>query len=99
MTTASVRPQVQERMLQRSMRSLLLGKAAGAAGADHHLGEQADPTGHRKVLVMGLAVYTLIAHHAGGYVYRAVFSLGVGTFVLWALYGNDESDRFFRSTP
>jgi hypothetical protein len=44
---------------------------------------------------MGFAVYILIAHHVGGYVYRALFSLFVGFFVLWALYGNDESDRFF----
>ena len=29
--------------------------------------------------------------------YRAVFSLFVGVFVLWALYGNDESDRYFES--
>jgi hypothetical protein len=44
---------------------------------------------------MGLAVYGLIAHHVGGYVYRAVFSLFIGVFVLWALYANEESDRFF----
>jgi hypothetical protein len=44
---------------------------------------------------MGLAVYGLIAHHVGGYVFRGVFSLFVGIFVLWALYANDESDRFF----
>ena len=46
---------------------------------------------------MGVAVYVLIAHHAGGYVYRGVFSLFIGVFVLWALYGNDESDRFFET--
>ena len=44
---------------------------------------------------MGLAVYGLIAHHVGGYVYRSVFALFVGVFVLWALYANEESDRFF----
>lgn len=44
---------------------------------------------------MGLAVYGLIAHHVGGYVYRGVFSLFIGVFVLWALYANEESDRFF----
>ena len=44
---------------------------------------------------MGFAVYILIAHHVGGYVYRAVFSLFVGFFVLWALYGHPESDEFF----
>ena len=46
---------------------------------------------------MGVAVYVLIAHHAGGYVYRGVFSLFIGIFVLWALYGNDESDRYFET--
>ena len=45
---------------------------------------------------MAVAMYVLVAHHVGGYVYRAVFSLFVGVFVLWALYGNDESDRYFR---
>ena len=44
---------------------------------------------------MALAVYTLIAHHVGGYVYRSVFTLFVGVFVLWALYGNDQSQRYF----
>ena len=46
-------------------------------------------------LAMGVAVYGLIAHHVGGYVYRSVFTLFVGVFVLWALYANEESDRFF----
>ena len=46
---------------------------------------------------MGIAIYVLVAHHAGGLVYRSVFSLFVGVFVLWALYGNDESDRYFET--
>lgn len=46
---------------------------------------------------MAMAIYILIAHHVGGYVYRAVFSLFVGIFVLWALYGNGDSDRFFET--
>jgi len=46
---------------------------------------------------MGLAVYVLVAHHTGGLVYRGVFSLFIGVFVLWALYGNDESDRYFET--
>jgi hypothetical protein len=48
-------------------------------------------------LSMALAVYVLIAHHVGGYVYRGVFSLFLGVFVLWALYGNEESDRYFET--
>ena len=46
---------------------------------------------------MALAIYGLIAHHVGGYVYRGVFSLFLGLFVLWALYGNEESDRYFEA--
>jgi hypothetical protein len=46
---------------------------------------------------MGVVIYIFIAHHVGGYVYRGVFSLFVGVFVLWALYGNDESDQFFET--
>jgi len=48
-------------------------------------------------LNMAFAVYGLVAHHVGGYVYRGVFTLFVGVFVLWALYGNDESDRYFET--
>jgi len=48
-------------------------------------------------LTMALAMYVLVAHHVGGYMYRAVFSLFVGVFVLWALFGNEESDEFFES--
>jgi hypothetical protein len=48
-------------------------------------------------LSMGSALFVLIAHHAGGYVYRGVFSLFIGVFVLWALYGNEESDRYFET--
>ena len=47
---------------------------------------------------MALAIYGLIAHHVGGYIYRGVFSLFLGLFVLWALYGNEESDRYFETT-
>ena len=48
-------------------------------------------------LAMALAVYTLVAHHVGGLVYRSVFTLFVGVFVLWALYANEESDRYFET--
>jgi hypothetical protein len=46
-------------------------------------------------LSMALAMYILVVHHVGGYMYRGVFSLFVGVFVLWALYGNAESDEYF----
>jgi hypothetical protein len=48
-------------------------------------------------ITMAFAIYILVAHHVGGYMYRAVFSLFVGVFVLWSLYGNEESDEFFES--
>jgi hypothetical protein len=48
-------------------------------------------------LIMAFAMYVLVVHHVGGYMYRAVFSLFVGVFVLWALYANTESDEFFES--
>ena len=44
---------------------------------------------------MGTAISVLVVHHVGGLVYRGVFSLFVGVFVLWALDGNEESDRYF----
>lgn len=50
-----------------------------------------------QALSMASAVFVLVAHHTGGLVYHAVFSLFLGVFVLWALYGHDESDRFFES--
>ena len=46
---------------------------------------------------MGIAIYVLVAHHTGGLVYRSVFTLFIGVFVLWALYGNDESDQYFET--
>ena len=46
---------------------------------------------------MAFAVYTIIAHHVGGYVYRSAFVLFVGVFVLWALYGNEQSDEYFET--
>jgi hypothetical protein len=50
-----------------------------------------------EALSMASAIYILVAHHTGGLVYRAVFSLFVGIFILWALYGHDESDRYFET--
>ena len=46
---------------------------------------------------MAFAVYALVAHHVGGNVYRSVYVLFVGVFVLWALYGNEQSDVYFET--
>lgn len=48
-----------------------------------------------QAFAMSVASYTLVAHHVGGLVYRAVFSLFVGVFVLWSLWGNEQSQRYF----
>jgi hypothetical protein len=47
---------------------------------------------------MGLALYMMVTHHAGAYLYRGFFTLLVGVFVLWALYGNDRSEAFFEGS-
>jgi hypothetical protein len=52
-----------------------------------------------EAVVMGIAVYTMVTHHAGAYLYRGFFTLLVGVFVLWALYGNDRSEAFFEGSP
>jgi hypothetical protein len=52
-----------------------------------------------EAVVMGIAVYTMVTHHAGAYLYRGFFTLLVGVFVLWALYGNDRSETFFEGSP
>ena len=51
-----------------------------------------------EAVVMGIALYTMVTHHAGAYLYRGFFTLLVGVFVLWALYGNDRSEAFFEGT-
>ncbi len=50
-----------------------------------------------QAIAMGFAVYTMLAHHTGAYLYRSIFTLLVGVFVLWALYGNDRSEAFFEN--
>lgn len=52
-----------------------------------------------EAIVMGIALYTMVTHHAGAYLYRGFFTLLVGVFVLWALYGNDRSEAFFEGSP
>ena len=48
-------------------------------------------------LTMVFAMYVLVSGHVGGLTYRALFSMFVGVFVLWALYGTDAADEFFES--
>jgi hypothetical protein len=51
-----------------------------------------------EAVVMGIAIYMMVTHHAGAYLYRGFFTLLVGVFVLWALYGNDRSEAFFEGS-
>ncbi len=44
-----------------------------------------------------VATYWLIAHTGGGLQWNAVISTGIAVFVLWALYGNEHSQRYFAS--
>ena len=47
---------------------------------------------------MALATWLLFTHHDGGYTTRALVTLGIGAFVLWALYGHAESEEYFELT-
>jgi hypothetical protein len=43
-----------------------------------------------------VVAYWMITHLGGGIQWNALINAGFGIFVLWALYGNAESERFFR---
>lgn len=44
---------------------------------------------------IAVAVWWMMTHLGGGFQWNAVLTVGVGIFVLWALYGNEESQRYF----
>ena len=50
-------------------------------------------------IVLGLrlafATYWMIVHIGGGLQWHAILSAGFAIFVLWALYGNKESEAYF----
>jgi len=50
-------------------------------------------------IVLGIrlivATYWLITHTGGGMQWNAVISSGIAIFVLWALFGNEHSQRYF----
>ena len=48
---------------------------------------------------MAVAVYWMIVHFGGGLQWNALLTVGIGIFVLWALYGNDASERYFEGHP
>ena len=46
-------------------------------------------------LRMVIAVWFMITHFGGHMNWNAIITVGIGIFVLWALYGNKESDAYF----
>ncbi len=50
-------------------------------------------------LRMVVAVWWMITHFGGALNWNAIITVGIGIFVLWALYGNDESDAYFEGHP
>jgi hypothetical protein len=49
-------------------------------------------------LRIGVAAWAMLAHHGGGVFGTSVVTIAIALFVLWALYGNTESDAYFRTT-
>ena len=54
-------------------------------------------------IVVGLRIavvsWWMITHVGGGLQWNAIISVGIGIFVLWALYGNDKSEAYFEGHP
>lgn len=53
------------------------------------------------VVTIRLAVvaYWMVTHIGGGLHWNAILSAGIGIWVLWALYGNEESQDYFEGHP
>lgn len=51
-------------------------------------------------VVMGLRIASaaalMLIHHTGGYLYQGLITVLISVFVLWALYGHQPSDDYFR---
>ena len=50
-------------------------------------------------LRMVVAVWWMITHFGGAMNWNAIITVGIGIFVLWALYGHEESDAYFEGHP
>jgi hypothetical protein len=48
---------------------------------------------------MLLAVYWMLTHEGGGFGQGGIITVGVGVFILWALYGHAESALYFDKRP
>lgn len=49
-----------------------------------------------RVAVVG---WWLITHIGGGLQWNAIINVAIALFVLWALYGNEDSRRYFEGSP
>jgi hypothetical protein len=47
--------------------------------------------------IIGLSWYMVSHLGEGAFAWNTMISLGIGLFVLWALYGNDESQRYYEA--
>ena len=47
---------------------------------------------------VAVAGWWLITHLAGGIHWNAILSIAFGIFIIWALFGNDESEKYFEQT-
>ena len=47
---------------------------------------------------MAAALGSMLYYHTGAYVESGLVTLLIGVFVLWALYGHEQSERYFEST-
>lgn len=51
--------------------------------------------GFVQMLRVGVAIWAVVTHHAGGFLASSIVTIALGLFVLWALYGNERSDAYF----
>lgn len=49
-----------------------------------------------EIIRIGVAAWWIVTHHTGGFMSKGLITIGVGILVLWALYGNEKSDEYFR---
>jgi hypothetical protein len=48
---------------------------------------------------MGSAIWIMFVYHQGGFLFSGLVTIGVGVFVLWALYGHERSEAYFERRP
>ena len=46
---------------------------------------------------IAVSMFFMITHHQGGFLYSGIINIAVAFFVLWALFGNEQSDDWFET--